>query len=173
MVVTLIGASRLRSQGAQGYCSPHYPEAPLQFRVGVQPREVAPRHCLIAKFSFHPILPLHRCEESVWICGGFRLLGHLRAETSANHYGVHQTRREALGQEHALASSASDYLPGRLLSAVENRIGHDPRLIDRGEPLGLDAQLGASLGEERRVDGRRNDIGYSDAAPSVTQELDT
>src|SRR5919112_2093228 len=136
---------RLCSQGAQGYCSSHYPEAPLQCRAGIQPREVAPRYCLIAEFSFRPILPLHRREEPVWICGGFRLVGHLRAETPAHHNGVHQTRRETLGQEHALASTAGDYLPGRLLSAVENRIGHDPRLIDRGEPLGLTPSLVRAL----------------------------
>ncbi len=34
---------RLRSQGAQDHCSPCYPDAPLQRRVGVQPGEVAPR----------------------------------------------------------------------------------------------------------------------------------
>src|SRR5215208_5218917 len=165
--------SRLRSQGTQGYRSSNHPEAPLQCRVGVQPGEVAPRYCLFAEFSFRPILPLHRCENPIWIRGGFWLFGHLGAESPSHHYGVHHTRREALGQDHALASSAGQYLPGRLLGAVEDRIGHDARLVDRREPLGLDAQLGASLGEERRVDGRRNDVGDADAVPPLLQELDT
>ncbi len=66
----------------------------------------------VAKVSFDPVV-VYGLEEVVGIILVLRLVGLLRVEPRAQHEGVHEPWRDALGEEHGLAGA-----PGETISRV-------------------------------------------------------
>ena len=82
------------------------------------------------------------------------------------------TTRGTLGDQNVPASAAAVSLPRRLLGLVKDHIGHTPRVIVGGNPLGLTPSLVRALAKGR-ADGSRHDVGDADVVPPLLQELDT
>src|SRR5215212_7684594 len=134
--------------------SPHH-------RVHLQPVVEASRECPEAVPRC--VMSLYSGVEVVRIILRPRLLGLLRAEPRARRQdSVEHTRGEALVEDQRLSCSTRDEITRRVLSCVQDYIRHGLWLVDRWDAHRFDAELGASLIEERGVYGPRHHLGHAD-----------